>query len=218
VARDRQRAKQRKQRRLPQPSKRDDVARDESAPDEVVPDEHERLDAAGQGERGEDEGFVPEPRPIHRENAPAAFEHGGEVDQFEASLVAGAEGQPETDPDAVDRSALGGDADAADAFGDRGDDGSGLPGTEPAGAGGGAGGGGGAVVAPDAGEAPAAGRGGSRFANFLRASWAELQRVQWPNRRQVGQATAVVMGFVIVAGAFLGLADFLATEIVDLII
>ena len=32
---------------------------------------------------------------------------------------------------------------------------------------------------------------------FLRASWAELQRVQWPDRRQVGQATAVVLGFVV---------------------
>ncbi len=38
---------------------------------------------------------------------------------------------------------------------------------------------------------------------FLRASWAELQRVQWPNRSQVSQATAVVLGFVAVAGALL---------------
>jgi preprotein translocase subunit SecE len=53
---------------------------------------------------------------------------------------------------------------------------------------------------------------------FLRGSWRELQRVQWPDRRQVGQATAVTIGFVIVAGAFLGLADFLASKIVDYII
>ncbi len=64
----------------------------------------------------------------------------------------------------------------------------------------------------------ASGRGASRFANFLRASWAELQRVQWPDRRQVGQATAVVLGFVLVAGGFLGLADWIATQIVDRII
>ena len=34
--------------------------------------------------------------------------------------------------------------------------------------------------------------------------WAELQRVQWPDRRQVGQATAVVLGFVVIAGIYLG--------------
>lgn len=61
-------------------------------------------------------------------------------------------------------------------------------------------------------------REGNRLANFLRGSWRELQRVQWPDRRQVGQATAVVIGFVIVAGAFLGLMDFLASKFVDLIV
>jgi preprotein translocase subunit SecE len=61
-------------------------------------------------------------------------------------------------------------------------------------------------------------REGSRIGNFLRGSWRELQRVQWPDRRQVAQATAVVVGFVIVAGAFLGLMDLLAGKIVDLII
>jgi preprotein translocase subunit SecE len=59
---------------------------------------------------------------------------------------------------------------------------------------------------------------GNRLANFLRGSWRELQRVQWPDRRQVGQATAVVVGFVIVAGAFLGLMDYLASRIVDFIV
>jgi preprotein translocase subunit SecE len=61
-------------------------------------------------------------------------------------------------------------------------------------------------------------REGNRLTTFLRGSWRELQRVQWPDRRQVGQATAVVIGFVIVAGAFLGLADFVAGKIVDYII
>ena len=59
---------------------------------------------------------------------------------------------------------------------------------------------------------------GFRLTNFIRACWAELQRVDWPDRRQVGQATAVVLGFVVVAGAFLGLADVVAQRIVDLII
>lgn len=55
-------------------------------------------------------------------------------------------------------------------------------------------------------------------AAFLRACWAELQRVQWPDRRQVGQATAVVLGFVVIAGAFLGAADVVAQKIVDFIL
>ena len=60
--------------------------------------------------------------------------------------------------------------------------------------------------------------GGPRFLQFLKASWAELQRVQWPDRRQVGQATAVVIGFVIIAGAYLGFADWVAKKIVDVIL
>jgi preprotein translocase subunit SecE len=58
----------------------------------------------------------------------------------------------------------------------------------------------------------------ARFIAFLRASWAELQRVQWPDRRQVAQATAVVLGFVVIAGLYLGVADRVAQEVVDLII
>jgi len=42
--------------------------------------------------------------------------------------------------------------------------------------------------------------------------------VQWPDRRQVGQATAVVLGFVVIAGAYLGLADAVAQRFVDLIL
>ena len=61
-------------------------------------------------------------------------------------------------------------------------------------------------------------RGPARFIGFLRASWAELQRVQWPDRRQVAQATAVVIGFVVVAGLYLGVADWVAKKIVDFII
>jgi preprotein translocase SecE subunit len=62
------------------------------------------------------------------------------------------------------------------------------------------------------------GRRARRFLAFLRASWAELQRVQWPDRRQVAQATAVVIGFVIVAGLYLGLADKVAQKVVDFIL
>ena len=61
-------------------------------------------------------------------------------------------------------------------------------------------------------------KGRGRLIGFLRASWAELQRVQWPDRRQVAQATGVVIGFVIVAGLYLGVADWVAKQIVNAII
>jgi preprotein translocase subunit SecE len=57
-----------------------------------------------------------------------------------------------------------------------------------------------------------------RVVHFLQGSWRELQRVQWPDRRQVIQATGVVIGFVIVAGVFLGVADLVAQKIVKLIL
>ena len=58
------------------------------------------------------------------------------------------------------------------------------------------------------GDAPAHRKGlFGRATDFLRASWAELRRVRWPDRRQVGQGTAVTLGFVVVAGAYLGALD-----------
>ena len=75
-------------------------------------------------------------------------------------------------------------------------------------------------LGPGAGDVatPPKSKGLPRFVTFLRACWAELQRVQWPDRKQVGQATAVVLGFVVIAGAFLGLADVVAQRIVNLIL
>jgi preprotein translocase SecE subunit len=78
------------------------------------------------------------------------------------------------------------------------------------------GGPGGGAVAVGAGAAPV--RGGNRLINFLQGSWRELQRVQWPDRRQVIQATGVVLGFVIVAGVFLGVADFLAGHVMNYVL
>jgi preprotein translocase subunit SecE len=57
-----------------------------------------------------------------------------------------------------------------------------------------------------------------RLIGFLQGSWRELQRVQWPDRRQVAQATAVVLGFVIIAGAFLGVSDLVAQKLVNFIL
>ncbi len=135
--------------------------------------------------------------PLSRDNVPGSLDHAsGEVDELEAALVRGGDGEEQ----AVSDDDLARQAEAA-------------------GAGGAAGGrgGGSSVATRDAGAAPVR-KGPGRFLAFLRASWAELQRVQWPDRRQVGQATAVVLGFVIVAGAYLGLADGLAQELVDLIL
>jgi preprotein translocase SecE subunit len=84
----------------------------------------------------------------------------------------------------------------------------------------GRGGGGGELAVPE-GAGPVSERrpaSGSRLLNFLRGSWAELQRVQWPDRRQVMQATGVVIGFVIVAGLFLGAADWAAKHLINYIL
>jgi len=67
--------------------------------------------------------------------------------------------------------------------------------------------------------APTPGRGlFGRAIDFLKASWAELRRVQWPDRRQVGQGTAVVIGFVVVAGLYLGLLDAIWNPIIQAIL
>ena len=58
----------------------------------------------------------------------------------------------------------------------------------------------------------------TRTINFLEGCWAELRRVQWPDRQQVVQATGVVLGFVALTGVFLGLADLIAGKLVNAIL
>ena len=183
----------------------------------------------------------------HRSNVPGELEHAsGEADEFDAALVAGADGRTEDDheqvpddhgqvpeDDELTQDALEADPTATgEIYADELTDDDELDET-------------GEDVDPDdealAREAIAAaparrGRHGAaetetahhpathkrsppaRFIAFLKASWAELQRVQWPDRRQVAQATGVVLGFVVVAGLYLGLADRVAQELVDLIL
>jgi preprotein translocase SecE subunit len=43
--------------------------------------------------------------------------------------------------------------------------------------------------------------------SFLASSWAELKRVQWPDRETLVQASAVTLVFVAVAAAYLGALD-----------
>jgi preprotein translocase subunit SecE len=139
-----------------------------------------------------------------RADLPGSLDHAAaEVDEFDAALVRGAGGVPlesDLDEDTEDRlQELQG------------------PGGPPArGSSGGGGGGENGSGGERSSGAPI--RGGNRVVGFLGASWAELQRVQWPDRRQVTQATAVVIGFVAIAGAYLGAADYVAKEIVELIL
>jgi preprotein translocase subunit SecE len=167
---------------------------------------------------------LPETQPVRTE-IPGALEHAsGDADEFEAAIVRGADGvvvpdvpddaeAPVADAEIVEPELAAALPEAEDGE-DEGEDLLQEPSsTALAGRAGGGGGPGGGAVAERPSGAPL--RGGNRVIGFLRASWAELQRVQWPDRRQVTQATAVVLGFVIVAGAYLGLADFVAKEIVE---
>ncbi len=172
-------------------------------------------------------GDVPAARPAAgspvRADVPGALDHASsDVDEFDAALVRGAGGVPVTpdaSPDAETELELEPEPDAGsedrlqtDALSGGGSSGGGSS----SGGGAGSGGDGGGAVPDRPSGAPL--RGGNRAVGFIRASWAELQRVQWPDRRQVFQATAVVLGFVAIAGAYLGLADFVAKEIVEFIL
>ena len=57
-----------------------------------------------------------------------------------------------------------------------------------------------------------------RVVQFLIASWAELQRVQWPNRQALVTLTGVVLGFVLIAGGYLGLLDAIFSELIQAIL
>jgi preprotein translocase subunit SecE len=152
---------------------------------------------------------APGANPPTRADVPGALDHASaEVDEFDAALVRGADGAPVAPGEDIEQPVA--DDGTEDALQEAGG-GSGRGGA----AGGGPGGDGhGGEERPSG--APL--RGGNRVIGFFRASWAELQRVQWPDRRQVTQATAVVLGFVAIAGAYLGLADFVAKEIVEFIL
>lgn len=169
----------------------------------------ERDSRSGNPAAGEGNGALPEENPLHQ-HEPAEFAS-GEVDLADAQLAVG---RPElADAAGSTEPSLGGST-AEELFESAlEDDGKALGGDD------GRGGGGGAAIARGGDRSPEPKRReGGRFINFLRGSWRELQRVQWPDRPQVAQATAVVIGFVAIAGAFLGAADWLATRIVDLIV
>ena len=67
-------------------------------------------------------------------------------------------------------------------------------------------------------EATAAHKDRPRVIQFLIAVWAELQRVQWPNRQALVTLTGVVLGFVLIAGGYLGLLDAIFSELIKQIL
>jgi preprotein translocase SecE subunit len=71
-------------------------------------------------------------------------------------------------------------------------------------------------AAREAGRADRPSRG--RFLTFLGHSAEELRRVQWPDRKHTFQGTAVTLGFVVLAGGYLGLMDAIWKPIVEAII
>ena len=58
----------------------------------------------------------------------------------------------------------------------------------------------------------------NRLLTFLGHVVDELRRVQWPDRRHVGQSTLVVLLFVIIAGGYLGLLDAIWKPLVEAIL
>jgi hypothetical protein len=128
--------------------------------------------------------------PIHRENVPGELDHAsGQVEQFEAALVSGADGE---EAELASEDELIRQSDAA------------TPGS----------------VAVRGKRWPRADpRGPHRPLPVVRqgvVGRAAARAVARPP--QVGQATAVVLGFVVIAGAYLGLADAVAQRFVDLIL
>ncbi len=57
-----------------------------------------------------------------------------------------------------------------------------------------------------------------RFVQFLYAVVAELRRVQWPDRQALTTLTGVVLGFVLIAGGYLGLLDAIFSRVIQAIL
>ena len=180
MARDRQRAKQRRKRQAGASSANRNAARARAAREVGLEDS--KVEDAGLG------GSTPTPDPLEHASA--------DVDQArlaEAGAVPPDVGQDdevddlERAPDAIER----------DLVPDRD--------LDPA-------------LAEERAEARRTAKPRGRALTFLRHCVDELRRVQWPNRRQVGQATAVVLGFVVLAGGYLGLMDAIWKPIVDAIL
>jgi len=197
VARNRKRAKDRRTRRPPQPgSSQSGVPSDRSSVPGVLPPVPTVTD---------------EPSPVEPDEngAPDPLEHAmPDAELVDAQLAVGRPG-PEPGDEADEEEFEQEVEDSIRAGGDGRDGGGGDDLSV---------GGGGAVAVPAPAHVEHRANIFERLIGFLQGSWRELQRVQWPDRRQVAQATGVVIGFVIVAAAFLGLADLVAQKLVTFIL
>jgi preprotein translocase subunit SecE len=199
VARNRKRAKDRRPRRPPQAgSARSGVSGNRSSVPGVLPASPTVTD---------------EPAVEPEENgAPAPLEHATpDVELAEEQLAVGRPGEPEPD-DEADEDEFELEVEESIESGRR------RRGHDDGEAGGSSGGAVKTAVAPHGQLAEHKPGIFARLIAFLQGSWRELQRVQWPDRRQVVQATSVVIGFVIVASIFLGVADWAAGKIVTFIL
>ena len=56
-----------------------------------------------------------------------------------------------------------------------------------------------------------------RVIQFFKDSYAELRKVQWPSREEVGSNTKVVLVSVLIFAAIYGVVDFLLLQGIELI-
>lgn len=56
-----------------------------------------------------------------------------------------------------------------------------------------------------------------RIIQFFKDSYAELRKVQWPSREEVGSNTKVVLVSVLIFAVVFGVVDFLLLQAVDLV-
>lgn len=57
-----------------------------------------------------------------------------------------------------------------------------------------------------------------RSMTFLQEVWAELKKVHWPSRKETYAATAVVLVVVTLVALFLGVVDFVVSQLIQLIL
>ncbi len=57
-----------------------------------------------------------------------------------------------------------------------------------------------------------------RVTGFIASCWAELKRVQWPDRETLIQASAITLIFIAVAAAYLGVLDAIFSELVKIVL
>lgn len=58
----------------------------------------------------------------------------------------------------------------------------------------------------------------TRTRNFIEESWAELQRVTWPDYEQLKNATLVIIAFSILVGLIIWIMDFASRTVINMIL